>query len=50
MSTSAYNAEGIVYDTIRNKLYFSEYDNIYRCNADDGSNIETVFTSQCKET
>ena len=33
---------GITYDLTNNKLYFSGYFEIYRCNK-DGSRLETVF-------
>ena len=39
---------GIAYDTKRNKLYWSTYDAIKRCDASDGSNVETVLRSACK--
>ena len=46
---SSEGLEGVAYDTLRNKLYWSSPYTIYRCNASDGSNVETVFSpTVCK--
>ena len=41
--------ESVAYDTMRNKLYWSNFSHIYHCDPSDASKVETVLaTTQCK--